>query len=75
MMYVVKIKYVQPKEFFGMILTGDTVVFDNENELISFMESETAYDYLDNSVRKHEDEIVDEVIEMTKEDYYKYFTI
>ena len=52
------IKYKEPVEMNGFIATMDSIVFDSKEELNKYINGERAFNNLDDSVRKTENEIL-----------------
>lgn len=68
--YEVKTTYDQPREFFEMVVTGDTCYFDNEEEYKKFISRHVAHDYLDNAVILASYETVASTTEIPDEEFF-----
>ena len=49
-------EYSKPKEFNGFVCKIDQVSFEDFDEFKKYLNGEAAYDFLDNSVKKNDDE-------------------
>ena len=52
------IKYQEPINFNGFVVENDTITFGSQEELSKYVNGEAAYDVLDNSVMKRDNEIL-----------------
>lgn len=52
------IKYQEPINFNGFVVENDTITFGSQEELSKYVNGEAAYDVLDNSVMKMDNEIL-----------------
>lgn len=55
---VLHIRYSEPIEINGWRAETDTITFDSKEQLDRFIGGESAYDYLDNAIRKRDNEIL-----------------
>lgn len=53
------IRYDKPIEFNGFNVTRDTIIFDRNSEMEAFIRGDVAYNYLDDTVKKKDNEILE----------------
>ena len=57
-MYTLHIQYKKPRKINGWGKEYDTIKFDSMEELLKYVNGETAYDYLDNHIHPSGNEIL-----------------
>ena len=53
------IRYDKPIEFNGFNVTRDTIIFDRKSEMEAYIRGDVAYNYLDDTVKKKDNEILE----------------
>lgn len=61
LLYNVATRYVGGHEFFGMKCEYDQVCFDSCEELVKFIRGESAHNWLDDSCKLQENEVIEQI--------------